>query len=203
VNVSGAGKPPVWLPDTASLLSMAVDDDLAAVIEGELAPHACALFDVVDDELADLADLPYGDPRRALARRAQARLGWLGEVVDTSTLSDPKRARKIQNLIRGARPLRHDFEHWAESVIIDIAEHLTMTKPVLLTEDYNARVEATQRGIEALSVHKLLSLMVRGGRLPAADAEIFAECLRKAGRAGHGYTAVEFASGDLGRVGRP
>jgi hypothetical protein len=86
-------------------------------------------------------------------------------------------------------------------VITDIAEHLTMTKPVLLTEDYNARVEATQRGIEALSVHKLLSLMVRGGRLPPADAEIFAERLRKAGRAGHGYTAVEFASGDLGRVG--
>lgn len=200
---SPAVKPQVWLPDTAALMSLAVDDELAVAVEAELSPHACALLDVVDDELGDLAGLPFGDPRRSLARRARERLGWLGEVVDTTDLSDAGRAREIQESVRGARPLRHDWEHWAESVILDIASRLRQTTPVLFTEDYNARVEAGRWGIESFSVHKLLAAMVVGGRLDDAMAAVFADRLHKAGRAGRTYTASEFRRGDLGRVGRP
>ena len=200
-------KPDVWLFDTSTLITLAADDELAAVVRAELSPHRCVLFDVVVDELEWLADVPGKDQR--LVQRALTQLGWLGPVVDTAQLSDPERARAIQELIAGTRPLRDDWEHWAESVIIDIARRLTMATPILLSEDHSARVEANQRSddgrgpIASYSVHKLLSRMVRAGRLPAEDAEAFAVRLVEAGRARHTYTAEEFRKPDLGRVGRP
>lgn len=184
-------------------MTMAVDDELAEVVQSELHPHDCALLDVVDDELADLADGAFGDPRRALARRARARLGWLGEVVDTTDLADLDSAREIQDVIAGGRPLRHDWEHWAESVIITVATGLTDSTPMLLTEDHGARIEARAHGIGSASVHKLLSTMVIAGRLDADVAVTFADRIHKAGRAFNTYTAEEFRTGDLGRLGRP
>ena len=89
-----------------------------------------------------------------------------------------------------------------ESVAIAIAERLQVVTPTLLIEDYDARIEAKNRGFASFSVHTLLSRMVRAGRLPAETAECFAGRSKDAKRGGD-YTAEEFRTGRLGRVGKP
>lgn len=83
-----------------------------------------------------------------------------------------------------------------------MAERLTQVNPHLLSEDYNARVESIHHNLTPFSVHKLLSQMVRRDRLSAAEAVAFANAITAADR-GNDYTAEEFISGTLGRVGRP
>jgi hypothetical protein len=197
----------VWLFDTSTLLSLAGVDDLRAVIQAELSSQPCVLFDVVVDELAYLAGRT--DATALLARRAQGQLGWLGAVASTATISDVDRALAIQDVIAGTRALAHDWEHWAESVMIDIARRMTQGTPILLSEDHSARVEASQRTpdgegpIASYSLHKLMARMVRAGRMRAQDAAAFADQLQQAGRARLTYTAQEFSTGNLRRVGQP
>ena len=98
--------------------------------------------------------------------------------------------------------LRRNWEHWAESVTIDIASRLTLLQPYFLAEDYNARIEAKVRGMRPYSVHKLLGKMVGDGTLSVADAARFAALLQAAGR-GPECTEEDFRKCTLGRVGKP
>jgi hypothetical protein len=87
-------------------------------------------------------------------------------------------------------------------VIICLGEQLQLTTAHFLSEDHNARVEARSHGCVPLSVHKLLAHMVQARRLTPERAVEFADALMAADR-GKDYTAEEFVSGRLGRVGRP
>jgi len=49
---------------------------------------------------------------------------------------------------------------------------LQVVTPQLLTEDHDAWVEAKNRGLESLSVHKLLSGIVQDERLPAEALQL-------------------------------
>ena len=199
-------KPEAWLFDTSTLLSLAAVDDLRAAVEAELSAQPCVLFDVVVDELTGLARRT--DRTGLLARRARGQLGWLGAVADSS-IGDVDRALAIQNVIAGTRALADPWEHWAESVMIDIARRMTQLTPVLLSEDHSARVEANQctpdgeGPVASYSLHKLMARMVQTGRLPAQDAASLADQLQQAGRAQLTYTAQEFSTGNLRRVGQP
>ena len=188
------------MPDTSSLLSLAVDPQLSRVVQAELSVQRCALLDVVADELDDLAQ--PGGSVSGLAQAALGQISWLGPVVATEKLSDPDGVLDIQNTIRTGRPLKHPREHWAESVVLDIGERLQSVAPRLLSEDYDARVEAPYHSVLPFSVHKVLATMVRGRRLSAVAAEAFATALHRA-RRGPEITAEEFTRGDLRRVGRP
>lgn len=200
MTVPQGPKPILWLPDTSSLLSLAVDPQLSQVVKAELSVERCALLDVVADELDDLAR--PGGSVSGLAQAALGQISWLGPVVATEKLSDPEGVLDIQNTIRAGRPLKHPREHWAESVILDIGERLKSVAPRLLSEDYDARVEAPHHSVLPFSVHKVLATMVRGSRLSAVAAEGFATALHRA-RRGPEITAAEFTRGDLRRVGRP
>ncbi|MFI6347150.1 hypothetical protein [Streptomyces sp. NPDC050560] len=194
-------KPSVWFVDTSSLLSLAADGNLRQIVMDELVPHRRVLLDVVVDELTGLAD--HGPPdTRSLAGTALGQADWLGEPVDTGELAPPARVVEIRDIMRGGRSLRHPAEHWAESVIMAVAERLQQVAPYLLCEDYDARVEALHHNITPYSTHKLLARMVQDSSLPADKAAAVAASLEALGR-GKDYTAAEFISGRLGRVGRP
>ncbi|MCW1100099.1 hypothetical protein OJ963_40640 [Streptomyces sp. RS2] len=201
VKPPAPAKPAVWFIDTSALLTLAVDDGLRDVIKVEIEPQHHILLDVVCDELERLAD--EGPPNvKSLAATALGQLDWLGAVLDTNDKVAPGRVQEIQDLVRGGRPLKNPFEHWAESVTMALAERMQSGIPYFLCEDYSARVESRHSGCLPFSVHKLLFHMVRAGRLTADRAVGFADAVMRAGR-GSDYTAEEFTSGRLGRVGRP
>ncbi|MEU3432089.1 hypothetical protein [Streptomyces sp. NPDC006863] len=201
MTVPAPAKPQLWFVDTSSVLSLATDDGLRAAIQREVGTQRHVVLDVVFDELERLAS--QGRPaEKTLAAAALGQLGWLGEPVDTSTFVDPERVAEIQDVLRSGRVLKHPGEHWAESVIMAMAERLAEVDPYLLCEDYNARIESIHHNLTPLSVHKLLSQMVRKNCLSVADAVSFASAVQAAER-GSDYTAADFISGRLGRVGRP
>lgn len=194
-------RPPVWFIDTSVLLSLAVDDGLRQAVQAEIGTQPRVLLDVVFDELERLASEGAPDIK-SLAAAALGQLGWLGTPVDTSDKVAAERVLDIQDVLRSGRPLKHAFEHWAESVIMCLGEQLQQTTAHFLSEDYNARVESCHHGCVPLSVHKLLARMVRARRLTPERAVEFADALMAADR-GKDYTAEDFVSGRLGRVGRP
>ncbi|WP_280668110.1 MULTISPECIES: hypothetical protein [unclassified Kitasatospora] len=190
----------MWFIDTSSLVTLAADDALRAAVERELGHQRRALLDVVVDELEFLA--AGNSDARDLAEAALEQLAWLGEPVDTTDMTDSQHVLAIQEVVRGGRPLKHEREHWAESMIMSMAGRLTMVRPQILTEDYGARVESLNHGLTPFSVHKLLSIMVKSGKLDASDAVAYADSLKAAGR-GQDYTAQDFMTGRLRRVGHP
>lgn len=177
-----------------------MDEALRETVVRHVGAQPHVVLDVVVDELEGLAR--RGSPIRALATATLGQLGWLGEPVETNALVDPGRAVQIQDILRGGRSLRHPREHWAESVAMAMAERLTQVDAHLLSEDYDARIESVRHGLTPFSIHKVLSHMVRNGHIPAEEAVSFADALKAANR-GIGYTAEEFRSGRLRRVGRP
>jgi hypothetical protein len=94
------------------------------------------------------------------------------------------------------------MQHYGEAAIIALATRAQKLRPLMLSDDYDARVAANNHGVEPFSVHKLLHLMIRQGKITAAQAAGFADALYSAGRA-QDYTAAELSSGHLGRVGQP
>ena len=195
-----SAKPPLWFPDTSSLLSLAVDDGLHAAIQAEIGGERIALLDVVVDELEFLAQ---GGPVAHLAAKALTRLDWLGGVVDTSNKVDLNDVEAVQSVIAGGRPLKHTREHWAESVILALAGRLPKFACHILTEDYTARVEALQHDCEPYSLHRLLADMWNVGRATAEDAAAWAAALHAADR-GRDCTADDFRTRrGLGRVDQP
>lgn len=136
------------------------------------------------------------------AGTALGQLGWLGSAVALDDPAGVELAVQLQEEIAGGRPLRHPMEHFGEAAVISLGSRARTVKPVMLCDDYNARVAAKNRNVEPISVHKLLYLMIRQGKITAADAAAFADALHTAGRH-QDYTAQELASGRLGRVGQP
>lgn len=194
-------KAALWFVDTSSLLSLAADDNLRQTVQVELESQRRVLLDVVVDELDSLAS--QGLPGiKDLAIAALEQLDWLGDPVDTGELVAAERVVEIQDVMRSGRSLRHPAEHWAESVIMAMAERLQQMDPYMLCEDYNARVESLHHNLTPFSTHKLLARMVQGDRLAADTAVTFADALQAAER-GKDYIAAEFISGRLGRVGQP
>ncbi len=94
------------------------------------------------------------------------------------------------------------MEHFGEAAVISLASRAQRMRPLMLCDDYNARVIASNHSVEPFSVHKLMHLMITQGKITATQAAAFANALDKAGRA-YDYTAQELASGRLGRVGQP
>jgi hypothetical protein len=190
----------VWFPDTSALVSLAVHLPLQQAVQATLSPHRRVLVMAVVAELQELARSPTRTA--AWAGTALGQLDWLGEPVRLDDPAGTELAVEVQEHIAAGRPLKHDLEHFGEAAIIYLASRARTLRPLMLSDDYEARVAAKNRNVEPLSVHKLLHLMIRQRKVTAAQAVGFAEALNKAGRA-QDYTAEELASGRLGRAGQP
>jgi hypothetical protein len=193
-------KPQVWFLDTSALVTLAVHPPLQRAVAGTLSTHRRVLVRAVVAELEGLAGT--GDVAAAWASSALGQLDWLGTPVRVDDPIGTQLAVEIQALIAGGRALVHDMQHYGEAAIISLASRAQTLKPLMLSDDYDARVAAKNRCVEPLSVHKLLHLMINQSLITAAQAAAFADALQKAGRAPD-YTAAELASGRLGRVGEP
>jgi hypothetical protein len=195
-----SAKEQVWFPDTSALVTLAVHPPLQRAVVATLSEHRRVLIKAVIAELEGLSTT--SGPTAAWAAVALGQLEWLGEPV---RLDDPEGTRlavELQEIIAAGRPLKHDLEHFGEAAIISLASRAQVFRPLALCDDYDARVAAKNRDVEPLSVHKLMHLMIRNGKITAAQAAGFSDALNEAGRA-QDYTAAELASGRLGRVGRP
>jgi len=190
----------VWFPDTSALVTLAVHAPLHQAVVETLLAHDRVLVEAVVAELKGLAATP--DPVAIWASTALAELDWLGVPVRVDDPTGTRLAAELQEVIAAGRPLIHDMQHYGEAAIIALACRARTLKPLLLSDDYDARIVAAARGVEPLSTHKLLHLMVRQGKISSSRAAEYAEALHSAKRA-HDYTAAELESGRLGRVGRP
>lgn len=193
-------KPEVWFPDTSALVTLAVHPPLQRAVAATLSKHHRVLVETVVAELQGLAGT--SDTTAAWAGTALGQLDWLGASVRVDDPVGTQLAAEVQELIAGGRPLMHDMQHYGEAAIISLACRAQGLRPLLLCDDYDARVAAKNRNVEPFSIHKLLTLMIRQDRITAAQAAGFADALHSAGRA-QDYTATELESGRLGRVGQP
>jgi hypothetical protein len=193
-------KPAVWFPDTSALVSLAVDLPLQLAVQATLSPHRRVLVAAVVAELHELAKT--ADRAASWAGTALGQLHWLGEPIRVDEPAGVELAVEIQEQIAAGRPLKHPLEHFGEAAIISLACRAKTLRPLLLSDDYDARIAAKNRGVEPLSVHKLIHLMIKQNKITASEAFGFADALNKAGRA-QDYTQAELTSGQLGRVGQP
>lgn len=193
-------KPQVWFLDTSALMTMAVYAPLQQAVCETLSPHRKVLVAAVVAELEGLAKTAH--PSSAWATAALGQLDWLGKPVVVDEPIGVELAAAVQERISAGRPLLHPAQHYGEAAIIALASRAQSLRPILLSDDYDARVAAKAYNIEPLSVHKLMHLMIRQCKVTAVQALRFAEALEKAGRA-KDYTVEELTSGRLGRVGQP
>lgn len=195
-----AAKPQVWFPDTSALITLAVHLPLHEVTVDALADKKRVLLVAVVAELEELTRL--SQPLASWANTALGQLGWLGDPVVLDSPSGTNLASEIQQDLAAGRTLRHDLGHWGESAIISLASRAIHLRPFMLSDDYDARIAAHARGVEAMSVHKLLHLLIVKGRITAPEAAAFSDALHDAGRSPD-FTADELRSGRLKRVGEP
>lgn len=211
MNSPGAGAPParVWLVDTASVLSMAVDEDIADVVLQEIGNDSVVIIDMVVDELKHRATIPA---TATLAKKALSVVpaSWIKlETTDEYPVL-LQEVLDAQYDVADGRALTNDDQHWAESTIIAMGRRSaaigSTSIKVLLSEDFDARRVASQvPNMEAVSIHKLLHSLVHRNELSAEQAAKLAAKLEEAGR-GPQMTEEDFAdpSGRLmGRVIKP
>jgi hypothetical protein len=190
----------VWFPDTSALVSLAVHLPLQQAVQATVSAHRRVLVTAVVAELEELAKTPT--PTAAWAGAALGQLDWLGEPVRLDDPAGTELAAELQEQIAAGRPLKHALEHFGEAAIIPLGSRARTLRPLMLSDDYDARIAAKNRNVEPLSVHKLMHLMISQRKVTTAQAFGFADALNRAGRA-QDYTAEELASGRLGRVGQP
>jgi hypothetical protein len=190
----------VWFLETSALVTLAVHLPLQQAVAATLSAHPRVLVKAVVTELEGLA--LTSDSTATWAGTALSQLGWLGQPVPLDDPAGVDLAARLQEEIAGSRPLKHPMEHFGEAAVISLACRAQRLRPLMLCDDYDARVTAKNNGVEPFSVHKLLHLMIRQGKITATEAAGFADALNVAGRA-QDYTAKELASGRLGRVGQP
>jgi hypothetical protein len=190
----------VWFFDTSALVTLGVHLPLRQAVEETLSVHRRVLVNAVVVELEGLASTPPAEGK--WARVALGQLDWLGTPVRLDDPVGTNLALEVQEELAAGRGLKHPAEHYGEAAIIALASRARTLRPLMLSDDYNARVAANTRGIRALSVHKLLHLMIKQGKLSKSEAAGFAEALYVVGRS-LDYTAEELSSGRLGRVGQP
>lgn len=190
----------VWFPDTSALVTLAVHTPLQQAVVATLSTHDRVLVDAVAAELHGLAATV--GPVSGWAGAALKQLDWLGTPVRVDDPVGTRLAVELQEQIAGGRALSHAMQHYGEAAIISLASRARYLRPLMLSDDYDARVAAKNHDVEPVSVHKLLHLMIRQGKVAADQAASFANALNTAGRA-QDYTAADLASGHLGRVGQP
>ena len=189
----------VWFPDTSTLVTLAYHPPLGDEVRAYLNDKRVVLLEVVVNELHSLASSTSNVA--GYANQALGDLHWAGESVPIKD-TDIIRARVLQEEIRALKPLKYDLEHWGESAIIALASLAQHFSPVMLCEDYNARVAANRNGIKTYSVHKLLSRMLKENKISLSEAISHTDALCSHAR-GPSITARELTQGELGRVGRP
>jgi hypothetical protein len=207
--VSALVPPPrIWFLDTASLLSMAVDDAVAAAVMEEIGDDRVVIIDVVTDELHYRATV---DDTAELANTALAdrKSDWTD--LDTDELVTLDEVLDAQEDVADGRTLKDDYQHWAESIIIAMARQSaaagSVSTKVLLSEDFDARrVADTVPDTTSTSIHGLLHHRIHVGKTMSPDAA--AELAQKLHDAGRGpvVTTDDFADPSgrgLGRVGKP
>lgn len=200
VSAPHQGFEQVWFPDTSALVTLGVHPPLQRAGEATLSGHRRVLVNAVVEELRGLASTT--PPEAVWAGVALGQLEWLGKPVPLDDPIGTDLALEIQEELATGRGLRHAAEHYGESAIIAMASRARALQPLMLSDDYDARVAANARGIRLFSVHRMLYLMIRQGKVTETQAAAFADVLYVAGRS-LDYTAAELASGKLGRVGRP
>jgi hypothetical protein len=170
-----------WFLDTASLLSMAVDDAIATAVLDEIDDDTVVVIDVVVSELEHRATIADTAALAKAALRSRP-----PDWVELDTNSVPlELVLAAQEDVADGRVLNDESQHWAESTIIAMgrqsaASGSTSIK-VLLSEDYDARrVAAAVANMEALSIHRLLHGRVHGDRMTADAAAEIAEKLNEA-----------------------
>ena len=191
---------PVWFPDTSALITMAVHAPLQQAVRKTLSAHRRVLLGVVVAELEELAKAAH--PTAAWATTALCQLDWLGKPVGVDEPAGVELAAEIQERIAAGRPLQHPLQHYGEAAIISLASRARQLRPIMLSDDYDARIAAKAFDVQSVSVHKLIHLMIKQRKVTGEDAFRFVDVLNKAGRA-QDYTLGELISGRLGRVGQP
>jgi hypothetical protein len=190
----------VWFLDTSALVTLAVHPPLQRAVEALLLAQRRVLVKAVVVELEGLASTK--PPVAHWAATALGQLGWIGEPVGLDDPVGTDLAVTIQETLAAGRPLQHNAEHYGEAAIIALASRARKLMPLMLSDDYDARVAAHTHGVRSLSVHRLLHIMIMKEKVTEAQAAAFADALFSAGRS-QDYTAAELASGRLGRVGQP
>jgi hypothetical protein len=197
---AASAKPQVWFPETSALVTLAVHLPLQQAVAATLSAHRRVLAKAVLTELEELATT--SDITATWAGTALGQLDWLGEPVPLDDPAGVELAVRLQEEVAAGRPLKHPMEHFGEAAVISLSSRARVLRPLMLCDDYGARVTAKNRNVEPFSVHKLMHLMITQGKVAAREAAAFADALHEAGRA-QDYTAHELASGRLGRVGQP
>lgn len=197
----------IWFPDTASLLSMAVDEAIIAAMLAAIRDDTILILDVVLDELAYRAKSAETGQlaKKALGARPE---DWI--VVDTSRYVRLEDVLDAQRDVADGRALTDERQHWAESTVIAMgrrsAEDGYASVKVLLSEDYDARrVASSVPNMTGVSVHGLLHARVHAEKMTPGSAADLAKLLQDAER-GPEVTAEDFADPSgraLGRVGVP
>jgi hypothetical protein len=204
--VSAASKR-IWFLDTSSLLSMALDEEIEAVILDEIGNDPVMIIDIVQDELTRRASV---SGTAGLAKTALNRLQPHWVVMDTKRYVSLEDVQLAQEDVADGRTLTDDMQHWAESAIIALARRsatagFTSIK-MLLSEDYDARrVACTVPHTRGVSIHALLHERVQRNRMTSDAAAALGAILQAAGR-GPAVTSGDFADPTgrgLGRVARP
>jgi hypothetical protein len=198
--MAAESKPQAWFVDTSFLVTLAVHLPLRQVVVETLSSHYRVLVKAVATELEELSKT--ADAAATWAGIALAQLDWLGQAVNLDDPIGVELAAQLQAEIAGARPLKHPMEHFGEAAIISLASRAHTVRPLMLSDDYDARIAAKKYKVEPFSVHKFLHLLIKQGKIAASEAAAFADALYTAGRH-HDYTEQELASGRLSRVGQP
>lgn len=189
-------------------MNMQASPDLDALVQQQMNGETCVLMQAVVDELERLVDVS-SDPRAVdLARKTLANLAWLGPPHRDDDWADLEDIVHWQDQVADGRPLKHEGEHWAESVIIAAIERLPedYDAAVFLSDEYSARVQATKHEwCHAYSLVRYLHVLVRNGTLSASVALRMATELADAGR-GIAVELSDFTDPSpkgLGRYGGP
>ena len=197
----------IWFLDTSSLLSMALDEEIEAVVLDEIGDDHVMVIDIVHDELTRRANVPE---TAGLAKNALDRLQPNWTVMETQRYVSLEEVQIAQEDVADGRTLTDDMQHWAESTIIALARRSATAGrtsiKMLLSEDYDARrVACTVPQTRGVSIHGLFHERVQRNRMTAEAAAALGGILEAAGR-GPAVTASDFADPTgrgLGRVVRP
>jgi hypothetical protein len=136
----GAPGPLVWFPDTSALVTLAVHEPLHGAVVSTLLGHRRVLVKAVVDELESLTSVT--GPVAKWAFTALGQLDWLGTPVRLDDPAGTKLAVEIQEELSAGRPLRHPTEHYGESAIIALACRAQVFRPMLFSDDHDARIAA-------------------------------------------------------------
>lgn len=190
--------PRLVLIDTCSLIGLVVEADMWACAKSHFEGRAAITTRV----MTELEGLRTDAKTGRLARSVLADAEWLGTPLRVDEEDRVAEIYRLQALIAGGRPLRHEGEHLGESELIVAARPIEAR---IIMDDHGGRVMARSRGVTAISVHRLLHQWIRDKVIDSRTAKGFADAIQSAGR-GADYTEEELMRGGrqaMGRVWEP